>query len=277
MSVTKPITLSQLCQCEILRSLLLPSHLLPQGFPFFFSGFSSPLTSSFNTYRLPYPSCFCSSLLIPNIWFFHTVSHFLFFRMTVSDPRKPAFYPLLFADDQQNGLLSFLNIPFLIKPVWPSTSTIQPLSSSAWNGHFWFLCKLSCVVWYFSGCGLMRECFADTDTWEDVSEVLKEYKWTPLLHHLADPTSPGNPAASCRFHTLVLIWWSLTASSVSNCCYWSVFGVLGWTADILTTKTGLVPKELLLAGPHRPCPVTHLSLLPLVGGLERRVKGLRAK
>lgn len=203
--------------------------------------------------------------------------------MTVSDPMKLAFYPLLFADDQQNGLLSFLNIPFLIKPVWLNTSTIQPLlSSSIWSGHFWFLCKLSCVMWYFSGCGLMRECFAEADTWEDVSDVLKEYKWTPLLHwstlqHLADPTSPGTPAASCRFHTLVLIWWSRTASSGSNCCYWFVFGILGWTADILTMKTGIVPKELLLTGPHLPCPINHLSLLPLVGGLERRLKSLRVK
>lgn len=47
-----------------------------------------------------------------------------------------------------------------------------------------------------------------------------------------------------------------------------MFGILDWTTDILTMKTGIVSKELLPTGPHPPCPINHLSLLPLVGRLE---------
>ena len=54
-----------------------------------------------------------------------------------------------------------------------------------------------------------------------------------------------------------------------------MFRILDWTADILTIKTGVVPKELLLTGPHLLCSISHLSLLLLVGGLEGRLKCLR--
>lgn len=65
--------------------------------------------------------------------------------MTVSDPMKLAFYPLLFADDQRKGLLSFLNILCLAQTLWLSTSTIQLLLSSS----VWLLWRLSCVMRYF--------------------------------------------------------------------------------------------------------------------------------
>ena len=47
-------------------------------------------------------------------------------------------------------------------------------------------------------------------------------------------------------HGFVPILKSLTISSGSSHCYWFVFGVLDWTADILIINIGITPNEWLL-------------------------------
>ena len=54
-----------------------------------------------------------------------------------------------------------------------------------------------------------------------------------------------------------------------------MFDGLDWTADVLTMKIGIVPKELLLSRSTLLGPINHLSPLPLVAGLEGRLHHLR--
>jgi hypothetical protein len=51
--------------------------------------------------------------------------------------------------------------------------------------------------------------------------------------------------------------------------------VLNWTAGILRTKCGIAPRNYFQTGPQHPFPINLLFFLPLVGGLEGRLKTLR--
>jgi hypothetical protein len=44
----------------------------------------------------------------------------------------------------------------------------------------------------------------------------------------------------------LLIWVWCLPIRLQLGCYWLVFGILDWTADMLTRKTGISPKGLLL-------------------------------
>ena len=97
--------------------------------------------------------------------------------------------------------------------------------------------------------------------WERHSRELLE-SWLVLV----------TPADSCK------LGGSLTVSA-GLCRYcWFTFDfliLLNWTAGILTTEIGIAPKELLLNRSTNPFPINHLSLLPLVGRIEGRLKHLR--
>ena len=54
-----------------------------------------------------------------------------------------------------------------------------------------------------------------------------------------------------------------------------MFDVLDQTVDMMTTQTGIIPQNYFQTGPYLPCPINHLSPLPLVGGLEKMLKCFR--
>jgi hypothetical protein len=61
------------------------------------------------------------------------------------------------------------------------------------------------------------------------------------------------------------------ASTIHSC----LVLLLNWTADVLKTRRGIVPRNSCLTGPQLPFPINFLFPLPLVYELERRLKSLR--
>ena len=62
-----------------------------------------------------------------------------------------------------------------------------------------------------------------------------------------------------------------------DCCYWFMLDVLDWTANILTTNSGISPKELILNKYTNSLFLLNpLSCLLLIRGQEGRLKHLRA-
>lgn len=89
---------------------------------------------------------------------------------------------------------------------WDQLSILVELQ--VWSTNFLFLWKFSCVIWWFSGCCLVREGFAETGTWEGVwcleRESHRQWKDTLALLCLA-----------------MLCWFSLGVQSFAGLC-WSL-------------------------------------------------------
>ena len=141
---------------------------------------------------------------------------------------------------------------------------------------FW---KLSCDV-------LLKQML------QGVCDIWKEYKWNPVnservfLHcntllcfaglHFIERNAPKN----LSWYSSSFWWYPLTRADTAELrdfCWivplllihaWCL--PLNWTVGILTTKSGVSPKNYYKIGPQPPFPINLLSLLPLVSGLEGR-------
>ena len=60
---------------------------------------------------------------------------------------------------------SFLLFSWRLIAVWIHS---RPCRVWSWRGNFWFHWRFNCVMWCFLGIYLIRGCFAEADTWENV-------------------------------------------------------------------------------------------------------------
>ena len=138
-----------------------------------------------------------------------------------------------------------------------------------WDGSSWFLWRLSCVMWCFSGICLMRGCFCWGRHLRGLGKLGKNISitqqigkdtlalvllavlcWSSLIFSCLDFTEKNTPKNfswySSTFFPLLRTQFGRASRFLRSDCYWFMFGVLDWTADILTMKVGTAPKELLL-------------------------------
>ena len=151
----------------------------------------------------------------------------------------------------------------------------------SWSEHFWLLWRLSCLMGCFSGSRLMRGCFAEAGPWEVMfGKSLSRTQQTVSGFCIGSPRNVSLVFTDLllwlhreKLAKELVLFWLLLAASMDlcwfssleprgffwieppllipvwslptglDCCYWFVFDVLDWTADILTTKTDITSKD----------------------------------
>lgn len=89
--------------------------------------------------------------------------------------------------------------------------------------------------------------------------------------------SHGILPGPCHLYRLMTIWWSLVISSGLSTCCWFMFGVSEWTRLLISWQWRLeMPPKTISKQVHTPVSFERFIFpLPLVGGLEGRLKPLR--
>ena len=113
------------------------------------------------------------------------------------------------------------------------------------SGCFWFLWKLSCVIWCLSGNGLIRGCFVEADTWKDILlridiNLWPNRQWTTLWHWLTLPLFAG-----LRWALLMLVFVKDAVALVHFVLFADHH--LSWLLREKHTKEPLVIVQELLA------------------------------
>ena len=137
----------------------------------------------------------------------------------------------------------------------------------------------------------VRGCFAEADTWEGMMFCWsRRLKGRVIFRKNINITPQTVRGHSCIANALQHCtgWFLLLPQTRANLPeQWGLHSIkllllihvccllLDWTADILTTKLGIAPKQLLLNRSTTPLVLLTIFLPTLVGGLEGRLKHLR--
>lgn len=113
-----------------------------------------------------------------------------------------------------------------------------------WSKNFWFGWRLNCVVWYFSVSCLMRGCFTEADTIEDV--LLKTAMWHFFWKLACERACNFCQSRNMRRHMMfrrtldeTMAWVHLAGLHWAPPC-WSLLMMLWYWLSLLSPLTFIV-------------------------------------